>query len=251
MTKIEKYKLVFKEVATRLNELGFTLGLNNYFDVMCGTLDVSRYITINNINCIDNRDTIIDMLIAYRDNDWQYINEQYTILLNEIKTCTSFETDSDKYKQLIEVLSVIYNHIDNKEEKFKSIDDVIAYNNITHLERFETDDTLTEQILKDINILKLDYSEINVPSNTLVFFYDNFRETDSLLYQARFRKWIRDISLRDDIEIAVLSFEDYSDKLNLITDFNKLILKRRNGEKCYLKLWLSSSLNIDDNDIEF
>lgn len=253
MATCDRYTLLHKEIANIINDLAFTLGVNNFYDVMCSNLCVSKYININNIYCSDISEVKINILNAFKNDNIDYINNEYTNLLNNIGTCVIFEDDEIKIKHLIEVLDSIYDTSDTDEKQFESIDDVVEYNKTIHLERLNSD-KLNKQKISNINLKVADYKDIDVESNSIVLCYEPFfdeNNVDDMLKHAELISWINNLHKKENITVVYVSFINHSDTMEFISDLKKLVYRKRENNKQYLSLFISKNADMSNDEFEF
>lgn len=241
MATKKELNYIHKRTAEIINDLMIAYNKNTVYDLFCSDLMISRHLNNANIYCSDINNIKVNILKAYKYNNIQEIVD----ILNIVVKSYLDNPDNEDIVSLMETLNELYSKANVENLEFRTIQDIVNYNEDMHIERFCKNDLINKLAYENIHISCESYDNVNILENSIVFCYAPFRKTNILedkFNHKEFMCWIDNIIKdRADIILLVLTYEQLDNKMTLLDDFNSENKKKK------LKLYISNNISIDDS----
>ena len=210
----EREQMIYKDIANIINEIAFNYNIQNYYDVFCNTLNISRYINIKNIYCSDKSEVIVNILNAYIENDTDKLIKYINKFIEE----TVSIMNKEELKHLVNLLNIIYGAETLKELKFKSIEEFIEYNQKYHTERFNK---LNKDDIKHIKLENKSYEDVNILPNSILLCYAPFEKQNIYEETFSFKRYIDWLKTKAQLEniILIIISPNIEDKDFIVYDY--------------------------------
>lgn len=228
---------IYRDVAEHINNIAIVNGVNTLYDVFCNSLQLVKYINMNDIQCSDISAVKIDILNAYKNNDVSGIKNIVTNILNRVTGYKDTDIEDTELNHMMEVLNSIYGEIEALNLDMKSFEEILNDNlkiRDEHCDKNKVKKLLCSGV---VTLTCKDFYDTDIKDNSIVIAFAPFRKSNILqdkFNHKQYNDWLNQLVKRENITILVLSREELGDNFKLIEEYQKD--KKKNRLKLYINI---------------
>lgn len=251
MASKKELQEIYKEVAEIISELKLIFSINNYYDIFCNKLQITKYLNIDNITCLDKSQIKINLLNAFQNDNIEEVKNIVSAVINKYTTDIENENCKQDMNDMLEILSEVYSEYTPDTLDIKSIEDWLEYNSVIRADRFNKHALMSKLNQQDIKFECKEFNETEFKDNSLIMCYAPFRKTDIMsdkFPHKTYFNWLDNKAKEDNSNTyLVLSYENPGEQYEVYKSFEtstkkqiKLFIDKKSLDKINKEFSLES-----------